>query len=98
MVAPSQPQGFVWSGGWRRLLRVSRRCRRGRGLHGFPAAESKIYWAYDRYCMPRTPGKMTPEYPNVFAEFVGDAKDFFKRCEDTFLGGQKPLTIAPLQE
>ena len=69
-----------------------------RERHGFPAAESKIYWAYDRYCMPRTPGKMTPEYPNVFAEFVGDAKDFFKRCEDTFLGGQKPLTIAPLQE
>ena len=69
-----------------------------RERHGFPAAESKIYWAYDRYCMPRTPGKMTPEFPNVFAEFVGDTRDFFNKCEDTFLGGQKPLTIVPLQE
>ncbi len=69
-----------------------------RERHGFPAAESKIYWAYDRYCMPRTPGKMTPEYPNVFAEFVGDKTAFFDRCQRTFLGGQKPLTIAALQE
>ena len=69
-----------------------------RERHGFPAAESKIYWAYDRYCMPRTPGKMTPEYPNVFAEFVGDTAKFFERCAATFLGGQKPLTIAPLQD
>lgn len=69
-----------------------------RERHGFPAAESKIYWAYDRYCMPRTPGKMTPEFPNVFAEFDGDTQPFFKACEATFLNGRKTLTIAGLEE
>lgn len=69
-----------------------------RERHGFPAAESKIYWAYDRYCMPRTPGKMIPEFPNVFAEFEGDAQPFFKACEATFLNGRKTLTITALEE
>jgi hypothetical protein len=69
-----------------------------RERHGFPAAESKIYWAYDRYCMPRTPGRMTPEFPNVFAEFEGDPQPFFKACEATFLNGRKTLTITALEE
>ena len=69
-----------------------------RERHGHPEAESKIYWAYDRYCAPRTPGKMTPEYPNVFAEFVGDTRDFFAACARTFLDGRRPLTVAGVQE
>lgn len=69
-----------------------------RERHGHPAAESKIYWAYDRYCAPRTPGKMTQEFPNVFAEFVEDAKPFFEACANTFLHGRRTLTIAALQE
>lgn len=69
-----------------------------RERHGHPEAESKIYWAYDRYCAPKTPGKMTPEYPNVFAEFTGDARAFFKACEKTFLEGRRPLTIAGIED
>jgi hypothetical protein len=69
-----------------------------RERHGFPEAESKIYWAYDRYCAPRTPGKMTQEFPNVFAEFVGNSKPFFDICARTFLHGRSTLTIAALQE
>ncbi len=60
---------------------------------GFPKAESRITWAYDRFCQPRVPGRMTPEYPNVFAEFTGDAGAFFKACGDTFYGGRRPVTI-----
>ena len=71
---------------------------RARERHGFPAAESKIYWAYDRYCAPRTPGKMTPEFPNVFAEFVDDTAAFFEQCRKTFYDGRRPLTIASSQE
>ena len=64
---------------------------------GFPQAESRITWAYDRFCQPRVPGRMTPEYPNVFAEFTGDASAFFKACGDTFYGGRKPVTISGLE-
>jgi hypothetical protein len=69
-----------------------------RERHGHPDAESKIYWAYDRYCAPKTPGKMTPEYPNVFAEFVDGSGDFFERCARTFLHGRRTLTISRLEE
>jgi hypothetical protein len=64
-----------------------------RERHGFPAAESKVYWAYDRYCMPRTPGKMTPEFPNVFAQFEGDCAAFYEACRLTFSEGQRPLAL-----
>lgn len=69
-----------------------------RERHGFPEAESKIYWAYDRYCAPRTPGKMTQEFPSVFAEFEGETQPFFDLCARTFLHGRRNLTISPLQE
>jgi hypothetical protein len=69
-----------------------------RERHGHPDAESKIAWAYDRYCAPKTPGKMTPEYPNVFAEFTGESHAFFEACRKTFLEGRRPLTIAGVQE
>ena len=68
-----------------------------RERHGFPEAESKIYWAYDRYCQPKTMGKMTPEFPNVFAEFTDDPSAFFQACRDTFIGGRKPLLIHGLE-
>lgn len=64
-----------------------------RERHGFPAAESKVYWAYDRYCMPRTAGKMTPEFPNVFAQFEGDCAAFYDACRKTFFEGQRPITV-----
>jgi len=70
---------------------------RARERHGHPEAESKVYWAYDRYCAPRTPGKMTPEYPNVFAEFTGDVNAFFQACQKTFLEGRRPLTITGVE-
>jgi len=60
---------------------------------GFPEAESRIAWAYDRFCQPRVPGRMSPEFPNVFAEFVGDASAFFAACSATFYGGRKPVRI-----
>jgi hypothetical protein len=69
-----------------------------RERHGHPDAESKIYWAYDRYCAPKTPGKMTPEFPTVFAEFTGDTSAFFTACAATFLHGHRALTISALQE
>ncbi|MBI1775197.1 MAG: DUF3830 family protein [Proteobacteria bacterium] len=69
-----------------------------RERHGFPEAESKIYWAYDRYCQPKTPGKMTAEFPTVFAEFRSDATAFFQACRDTFYGGRKPLVIRGILE
>ena len=69
-----------------------------RERHGFPAAESKVYWAYDRYCMPRTPGKMTPEFPNVFAQFEGDTAAFFDACRRTFTEGRRPLTLTGEEE
>ena len=69
-----------------------------RERHGFPEAESKIYWAYDRYCAPRTPGKMTQEFPTVFAEFTGDAQAFFAACERTFLQGRRDVTITGAEE
>ena len=68
-----------------------------RWRHGFPAAESKIAWAYDRYVQPMTPGRITPEYPSVFAEFDGDAKAFFEACRATFYGGRTPLAIAGVE-
>ena len=69
-----------------------------RERHGHPEAESKINWAYDRYCVSKTPGKMTPEYPNLFAELTGDAERFYGACRKTFLEGRRPLTIAGVQE
>src|SRR5262249_20139601 len=71
---------------------------RARERHGFPEAESKIFWAYDRYCMPRTMGKMTPEYPTVFAAFEGDTTRFYQACRDTFYGGRTPATIRGVEE
>jgi hypothetical protein len=71
---------------------------RARERHGHPAAESKIFWAYDRYCMPRTMGKMTPEFPSVFAAFEGDAGAFYQACRDTFYGGLKPVTILGVED
>lgn len=64
-----------------------------RERHGFPEAESKIYWAYDRYCAPKTAGKMTPEFPNVFAQFEGDTSGFFEACRNTFYGGWRTVSI-----
>jgi len=60
---------------------------------GFPEAESRISWAYDRFCQPRVPGRMSPEFPNVFAEFVGESSAFFAACAATFYGGRKPIRI-----
>ena len=60
---------------------------------GFPKAESRITWAYDRFCQPRVPGRMSAEYPNVFAAFVGDSTAFFEACRATFYGGRKPVRI-----
>lgn len=64
---------------------------------GFPKAESRITWAYDRFCQPRVPGRMSAEYPNVFAEFVGDSSTFFEACRATFYGGRKPVRIEGIE-
>jgi hypothetical protein len=62
-----------------------------------PRGISEVVWGHDRFCQPRVPGRMTPEYPNVFDEFTGDASAFFKACGDTFYGGRKPVTISGLE-
>jgi Protein of unknown function (DUF3830) len=64
-----------------------------RERHGFPDALSEIYWAYDRYCRPTAPGKMTPVVPNVFAEFVPGSAPFFELCRRMRRSGTLPLTI-----
>ncbi len=64
-----------------------------RERHGFPEALSEIYWAYDRYCSPKAPGKMTPVIPNVFAEFLPGSEDFFQMSRRCFREGPKPITI-----
>lgn len=64
-----------------------------RERHGFPEALSEIYWAYDRYCRPFAPGKMTPVVPNVFAEFLPDSTEFFALCRRMRREGTRPLRI-----
>lgn len=64
-----------------------------RERHGFPEALSEIYWAYDRYCRPTAPGKMTPVIPNIFAEFVPGSADFFAACRRMRREGARPLKI-----
>ena len=64
-----------------------------RERHGFPEALSEIYWAYDRYCRPTAPGKMTPVIPNVFAEFVPGSQAFFEVCRRMRRSGTSPLSI-----
>lgn len=66
---------------------------RERERHGFPEALSEIYWAYDRYCRPTAPGKMTPVIPNVFGEFLPDSRPFFDLCRRIRREGSKPLKI-----
>jgi hypothetical protein len=66
---------------------------RERERHGFPEALSEIYWAYDRYCRPTAPGKMTAITPNVFAEFLPGSESFFQMCRRMRREGTKPLTI-----
>jgi hypothetical protein len=61
---------------------------------GFPEAETRITWAYDRFCQPRVPGRMSPEYPNVFAQFEEDSQCFFEACRATFYGGRKPIEVS----
>jgi len=60
---------------------------------GFPKTESRITWAYDRFCQPSAPGRMSAEYLNVFAAFVGESTAFFDACRAAFYSGRKPLTI-----
>ncbi len=64
-----------------------------RERHGFPEALSEIYWAYDRYCRPTAPGKMTPVVPNVFAEFLQGSEPFFDLCRLMRRSGVRPLTV-----
>lgn len=64
-----------------------------RERHGFPEALSEIYWAYDRYCQPKAPGKMTPVIPNVFAEFLPGAQPFYEVCRRIRREGSKLVTI-----
>jgi hypothetical protein len=71
---------------------------RERERHGFPEALSEIYWAYDRYCRPTAPGKMTAVIPNVFAEFVSGSQDFFEECRRIRREGSKALTITGLED
>jgi hypothetical protein len=66
---------------------------RERERHGFPEALSEIYWAYDRYCRPTAPGKMTPVLPNVFGEFVVGSGAFFDLCRRMRREGSRQLTI-----
>jgi len=66
---------------------------RERERHGFPEALSEIYWAYDRYCRPTAPGKMTPVIPNVFAEFEQGSQAFFEVCRRIRREGTRPLKI-----
>jgi len=66
---------------------------RERERHGFPDALSEIYWAYDRYCRPTAPGKMTPVIPNIFAEFLPGCEEFFAVCRRMRREGTRPLTI-----
>ena len=74
---------------------------RDRERHGFPEALSEIYWAYDRYCRPMAPGKMTPVIPNVFAEFVPGSEVYGARhlldVVRRFLpaGAEEPLPLEP---
>ncbi len=66
--------------------------------HGFPEALSEIYWAYDRYCRPTAPGKMTPVIPNVFAEFLPGSEAFFALCRLMRREGSKPLTVSGVSD
>ena len=66
--------------------------------YGFPEALSDVYWAYDRYCKPTAPGKMTPVIPNVFAEFLPGFEAFFSVCRKMRREGAKPLTITGATE
>jgi hypothetical protein len=67
---------------------------RERERHGFPEALSEIYWAYDRYCRPTAPGKMTPVVPNVFAEFLPGSPPFYEVCRRIRREGSKHVTIS----
>jgi hypothetical protein len=67
-----------------------------RERHGFPEALSEIYWAYDRYCRPTAPGKMTPVVPTVFGEFLQGSQPFFEVCRRIRREGSKPVTIGGL--
>ena len=69
-----------------------------RERHGFPEPLSEIYWAYDRYCRPTAPGKMTPVVPNVFAAFLPGSQAFFDVCRRIRREGSKPLTIRGEQD
>jgi hypothetical protein len=66
--------------------------------HGHPEGVSEIYWAYDRYCKPTSPGMMTPVTPNIFGEFVGDVQAFYGACRAIQTGGPQALTVTGEEE
>jgi hypothetical protein len=48
--------------------------------HGHPEPVSEIYFAYDRYARPTTPGLGLPATANIFGRIVEGASDFYAVC------------------
>jgi hypothetical protein len=71
---------------------------RERERFGFPEALSEIYFAYDRYCRPTAPGKMTPVAPNVFAAFGPGAEALFAVGRRMRREGTKPMKITGMTD
>lgn len=64
-----------------------------RTRHGYPAALSEIYWAYDRYARPHIPGQWVPAIANVFARIVGEPTDFYAVCRRVLSEGLKRVEV-----
>jgi hypothetical protein len=61
--------------------------------HGFPEALSEIYWAYDRYVTPTSPGMMAPVYPNVFGEMLAPLDAFYDLSRRIRREGVRPIRV-----
>jgi hypothetical protein len=63
-----------------------------------PRGVSEIVWAYDRFHVTRSPGKLHEVVGNWFARLDGDWSEFAKTSARLAHEGKKPIKVTRLEE